>query len=277
MANNFKNPWGDQMWAEGTDQYTRWLPADAAYFTGTNPNTGESAEDAFSGGSEATDPCSTDGRHWSIKWFDSEGYTIYKLGRSNGFSQIGAILTIAHAYREQATTEAGRKVGYVSHNWWNFGPLKSRSQKSCKPTTRFACFDTIEAAFAGYYDRITSEPDFTAYKNDDHFNPSYPELGKLFKKSTLPAASEINTATRVGTGKYVYCGDAECSKYGQQILDLYKKYVIPHFKSYLTFKMDCLEARMKKINSEGSDAGYVNTLKAEYLTLKGLHTELDTL
>lgn len=42
MANNFKNPWESNMWGQGSEEYTQWLPEDAAYFTGVNPNTGES-------------------------------------------------------------------------------------------------------------------------------------------------------------------------------------------------------------------------------------------
>ncbi|KXH80533.1 T6SS effector amidase Tae4 family protein [Chryseobacterium kwangjuense] len=45
MANNFKNPWESNTWGQGTEEFTRWLPEDAAYFTGKNPNTGESADD----------------------------------------------------------------------------------------------------------------------------------------------------------------------------------------------------------------------------------------
>lgn len=54
MANNFKNPWGDQMWAEGTDQYTRWLPADAAYFTGEAPGGDANSSGQSGSGSSAT-------------------------------------------------------------------------------------------------------------------------------------------------------------------------------------------------------------------------------
>ncbi|SHG90603.1 hypothetical protein [Chryseobacterium vrystaatense] len=42
MANNFKNPWENGQWGAGSEDYTRWLPEDAAYFTGVNPQTGES-------------------------------------------------------------------------------------------------------------------------------------------------------------------------------------------------------------------------------------------
>lgn len=48
MANNFKNPWEQNQWAQGGEEYkksavgTEYLPKDAAYFTGINPNTGES-------------------------------------------------------------------------------------------------------------------------------------------------------------------------------------------------------------------------------------------
>ncbi|KPE51752.1 T6SS effector amidase Tae4 family protein [Chryseobacterium indologenes] len=45
MANNFKNPWESNTWGQGSEEFTRWLPEDAAYFTGVNPNTGESAND----------------------------------------------------------------------------------------------------------------------------------------------------------------------------------------------------------------------------------------
>jgi len=45
MANNFKNPWENNTWGQGSEEFTRWLPEDAAYFTGVNPNTGESVEE----------------------------------------------------------------------------------------------------------------------------------------------------------------------------------------------------------------------------------------
>lgn len=42
MAKNFKNPWESNTWGQGTEEFTRWLPEDAAYFTGVNPNARES-------------------------------------------------------------------------------------------------------------------------------------------------------------------------------------------------------------------------------------------
>ncbi len=50
MANKFQNPWEKNQWAQDGEEYkksavgggTEWLPEDAAFFTGVNPNTGES-------------------------------------------------------------------------------------------------------------------------------------------------------------------------------------------------------------------------------------------
>jgi hypothetical protein len=46
MANNFKNPWdvGGEYYNQNA-LHTEFLPKDAAYFTGVNPNTGESVHD----------------------------------------------------------------------------------------------------------------------------------------------------------------------------------------------------------------------------------------
>lgn len=41
MTNNFKNPWESNIWGQSSEEYTKWLPEDAAYFTDINPNTGE--------------------------------------------------------------------------------------------------------------------------------------------------------------------------------------------------------------------------------------------
>jgi hypothetical protein len=51
MANNFKNPWEQNQWAQGGEEYkksavgTEYLPENSAYRTGINPNTGESVEE----------------------------------------------------------------------------------------------------------------------------------------------------------------------------------------------------------------------------------------
>lgn len=76
MANNFKNPWENNTWGQGSEEFTRWLPEDAAYFTGVNPNTGESVNDRDSQGPETDETLNRGGIHRPIKAiiiYDQEG------------------------------------------------------------------------------------------------------------------------------------------------------------------------------------------------------------
>lgn len=62
MANNFNNQWQGNTWDVGGEEYkksavgTEWLPKDAAYFTGINPNTGESVYNSNNDKELANDP-----------------------------------------------------------------------------------------------------------------------------------------------------------------------------------------------------------------------------
>ncbi|WP_139422788.1 hypothetical protein [Chryseobacterium mulctrae] len=76
MAKNFKNPWESNTWGQGSEEFTRWLPEDAAYFTGVNPNTGESVKDRDSKNSKLDKTLNRGGIHRPIKAitiYDQEG------------------------------------------------------------------------------------------------------------------------------------------------------------------------------------------------------------
>jgi hypothetical protein len=187
-----------------------------------------------------------------IQWMEKVGIIVYKKSREKGFSVVGSLYILSHAYIEQATTEKGRKVSYQTNNWWNFGALKSRNQKVCKGISSFACFDSLDEAYEAYYDRITSTEDLIAYKNPNH-NPSYPLLGKLFKKENAPSEKEINEATRIlvngKEGGFIYCGDGHKLRYAKDMISC-SKTAKKDILTYITRRLKCLE--QQKPQSEDS-------------------------
>lgn len=187
-----------------------------------------------------------------IQWMDKVGIIVYKKSREKGFSVIGSLYILSHAYIEQATTEIGRKVSYQTNNWWNIGQVSSRNQKVRREISAFAYFDDLDKGYDAYYDRITSESDLIQWRNPN-YNPSYPLLGALFKKDKAPSEKEINEATRIlidgKQGTFIYCGDGHKLKYAKDMIKC-SKIAKKDILTYIERRLKCLEQQKPKTQEE---------------------------
>ncbi len=195
---------------------------------------------------------------WHFEWFEKVGFTLYEESLNAGFTTLGALLIIGHAYLENATTVHGRSNGYAHHNWWNYGALKSRKQ-SKKEGYRFASFNNLHDGIIGYFDRITSTSDLIEYKNEN-FNPSFPDFGKLLKLATKPTAQQINTSLRIG-GQFVFCNNRPT--YGTELLSV-SKTSTKHFISYLDYKIEYQSKTVYNSKKEGEDEHRMKDVRKWY-------------
>lgn len=180
--------------------------------------------------------CSTEGKSWWFEWFDRVGKNLFERSKAHGFSHQGSLMTAVHAYNERATSTHGRNQGYKSNNWWGLMPIDIRNEKRCSFSTMgFACYESQEEGFEAYFHRIDSPVQIDNFMADD-FNPSFPEIGRLFRLDALPTAEELNTGFRIG-GIAVFCDG--CPQYGANLVSLIP-IVQQHFLQYLNFKLKCL-------------------------------------
>ncbi len=210
----------------------------------------------------AYDPCNFDSENERIQWINKEGIIFFQLAIKKGFTVSGALVMIAQAYCETVTMSNGRINGYASHNWWNFGALRSKHQTG-SGSHYFAKFPDIYSAFDAYIDRITSTPDYIAWHNPN-YNPSYPDFGPLLRKDTFPTEEEIDNALQ--KGGQAYCTDKNKDKYAASILSVLTKYVIPDMQHFINKKLLCLE--MSNIGGNNS---------SEIMLFRIIKTRLDAL
>jgi len=199
---------------------------------------------------------------WTNKWMDEVGIEIYEMAvnHSKGFSLHGAIIILAQAYNEQATTESARNTAYKDHNWWNMMPLTLRKEKKSPYRTRnFAGYGFLKEGFEAYVWRMTSVPnieDGSIAKGT--FNPSYPKFGDLLKQNRLPTEDEILKSLRMkkengdwGTpDDLMYCAESDgktpCKDYGKDLLSLVET-VKDDFIKYLTAKSQCYQNEIESL------------------------------
>lgn len=208
-----------------------------------------------------------EGENHIYAFYDKVGYALFKMAMANGFSVIGSISIIAHANIE--TGYLSQKSIDITHNLWNFGPIGNKNQTKCG-SVRWACFNSYSDAFDAYVDRISSKPDLIEYKNPN-FNPSYPELGKLFRSDKMPTSADILNATRIKlyngkigkAGDYAY--DPGNLSYGDKFVSAIKQ-AARQFDSYLGYRIGVNEKTIKDKNKEianyQSQIKYANGLPA---------------
>jgi len=197
---------------------------------------------------------------WTNKWMDEVGAKIYDMAINHpkGFSPHGAILILAQAYNEQATTESARNTAYKDYNWWNMMPLTLRKEKKSTYRTRnFAGYGFLKEAFEAYVWRMTSTPNVVSGSiQKGTFNPSYPKFGELLKQNNFPTEDEILKALRMKQengdwgGELMYCTESDgvtpCKSYGKDLLSL-AEIVKKDFIKYLTAKMQCYQNEIENL------------------------------